>query len=64
MLIREPSPVSYILLYPLLKNEKMIDEYHFIDTIGNKRSLKIKTIDLMECLKWKQFINDFPHALV
>jgi len=53
-----------ILLYPLVKNEKMVDNYHFIDKSGTKRPLKIRTIDLMQCLDWKKFLLNFPNVLV
>lgn len=52
-----------ILLYPLVKNERMVDNYHFIDKGGSKRPLKIRTIDLMQCLNWKKFLSDFPSIL-
>ena len=52
-----------ILLYPFVQNEQIIDDYHFIDASGNKRSLKIRTVDLMKCLEWKQFLRYFPTVL-
>lgn len=53
-----------ILLYPLVKNERMVDNYHFIDMSGSKRPLKIRTINLMQCLDWKKFLLNFPNVLV
>jgi len=52
-----------ILLYPLVYNKRMIDDYHFIDSNGIKRPLKIRTIDLMKCLEWRTFLNEFPEAI-
>lgn len=52
-----------ILLYPLVRNNQIVDNYHFIDANGIKRPLKIRTIDLTRCLEWKQFITDFPKVL-
>lgn len=53
-----------ILLYPFVKNDKMIDDYHFIDANGKPRPLKIRTIDLMKCLNWKQFLIEFPNVFI
>lgn len=53
-----------VLLYPLVKNERMVDDYHFIDKRGSKRPLKIRTIDLMQCLDWRKFLQDFPKIFV
>ena len=52
-----------ILLYPLVYNKRMIDDYHFFDSNGIKRPLKIRTIDLMKCLEWRTFLNEFPQCI-
>lgn len=53
-----------ILLYPLVYNKRMIDDYHFIDSSGIKRPLKIRTVDLLKCLEWRIFLNEFPNYLL
>lgn len=53
-----------ILLYPLVYNKRMIDDYHFIDSSGIKRPLKIRTVDLLKCLEWRIFLNEFPKYLL
>lgn len=52
-----------ILLYPLVYNKRMIDDYHFIDDKGIKRLLKIRTVDLLQCLEWKTFLKQFPDVI-
>lgn len=53
-----------VLLYPLVYNKRMINDYHFIDSNGVNRPLKIRTIDLMKCLEWRTFLNEFSKCLL
>jgi len=49
-----------ILLYPrITQTDQMVGEYAFMDTDGINRPLEIRTVDLLECLSWNQFLRNF-----
>lgn len=58
-----PKVKEVVLLYPLVLHSAMIDDYHFIDSEGKERLLKIRTIDLMKCLEWKSFLTIFRDSI-
>ena len=47
------------LLYPFIQDISFIGDYEFDDELGNIRSLGIRVVDLIGCLNWRQFIEDF-----
>lgn len=52
-----------VLLYPRVsQTEQMVGEYVFIDRNGTQRPLEIRTIDLLECLSWSQFLRSFGES--
>lgn len=53
-----------ILLYPLVKKDSIVNDYKFIDVSGMNRILKIRTIDLVKCLDFNTFVNDFASCLL
>lgn len=52
-----------ILLYPLVSNDSIVQDYSFIDLSGRKRPLLIRTINLMLVLDWKSFLVEFKKIL-
>lgn len=48
-----------VLLYPLVRKEGIVNDYEFIDVSGANRILKIRTIDLTQCLDLETFIDNF-----
>ena len=59
-----PNVSKVVILYPRLnQTESIVGEYIFLDSLGTRRKLDIKTIDLLECLNWNQFIIDFKEIL-
>lgn len=52
------------LLYPYVAKSNIVDDYSFIDLSGRKRTLKIRTVDLMAMLDWKRFISEFESIFV
>lgn len=56
--IRNVSKV--VLLYPRVsRTDQMVGEYEFLDSAGSRRPLEIRTIDLLGCLSWGQFLKSF-----
>lgn len=53
-----------VLLYPLVRKERIVDDYDFMDLTGKKRPLCIRTVDLMKMMNWKDFINEVKDILV
>lgn len=49
-----PNVARTIILYPQVDSNSLSGEYTFL---GSNRVLLIRSIDLMECLNWKKFIN-------
>lgn len=47
------------ILYPLVKDTQLIDDYYFIDKSGMKRSLFIRSVDLMKILDLRNFLAEF-----
>ena len=47
------------LLYPYVEKRDIVGNYSFIDLNGRKRSLTIRTVDLMLVLDWKKFVKAF-----
>ena len=56
--IRNVSKV--ILLYPRVSSsDRLVGYYTLLSSKGANRPLEIRTIDLMECLDWKKFLDSF-----
>lgn len=51
------------LLYPYVRKSNIVDDYSFVDLSGKNRPLKIRTVDLMKILDWKNFIKEFEAIL-
>lgn len=47
------------ILYPQVSRNTLGGDYFFIDKSGIKRSLLIRTVDLMKILEWRSFIIEF-----
>ena len=47
------------ILYPLVRDTQLVDDYIFIDKSGTKRSLLIRTVDLMKIMEWRNFLTEF-----
>lgn len=47
------------LLYPHVENRDMVGDYRFVDLGGRNRTLKIRTVNLLDTLDWKKFIGEF-----
>lgn len=47
------------ILYPLARDAQLVDDYFFIDKSGTKRSLLIRTVDLMKIMEWRNFLTEF-----
>ena len=52
------------LLYPHVENQDMVGDYHFAGLGGRTRTLKIRTVNLLDVLDWKKFIRDFKDIFV
>ena len=42
----------------------MVGDYHFAGLGGRTRTLKIRTVNLLDVLDWKKFIRDFKDIFV
>ena len=59
--IKDVSKV--VLLYPKFTDKLHLVEYYtLLSAVGNKKPLEIRFIDLMNCLQWDSFLQDFKEC--